>query len=64
MFKTLVMLCAIAQPNQCVLFEDTTGPQETMQDCYQRAVEMEKGLAPLFPVPMMARFKCEKLNGA
>jgi len=47
-----------------VLFEDTTGPQETMQDCYQRAVEMEKGLAPLFPVPMMARFKCEKLNGA
>jgi hypothetical protein len=64
MFKTLVMLCAIAQPNQCVLFEDTTGPQETMQDCYQRAVKMEKGLAPFFPVPMMARFKCEKLDGA
>jgi hypothetical protein len=64
MFKTLVMLCAIAQPNQCFVFEDTTGPQQTMQECHQRAVEMEKGLAPFFPVPMMARFKCEKLDGA
>ena len=63
MFKALVLLCVIGQPNECVIGEDTTGLKATEAECYTRAVEMAKTAIPLFPVPMQAHFKCEKQNG-
>lgn len=63
MFKALVLLCVIGQPNECVIGEDTTGLKATKAECYARAVEMAKLAIPLFPVPMQAHFKCEKQNG-
>ena len=63
MFKALVLLCVIGQPDQCVIGEDTTGLKATKAECYARAVEMAKMAIPLFPVPMQAHFKCEKQNG-
>lgn len=64
MFKTLILVCVIGRPDQCVLFEDTSGLKMTKQECYARSVEMAKSVIPLFPVPMEAHFKCEKLGGA
>jgi len=63
MFKTLMLLCVIGQPDQCLIAEDTTGLKATEAECYARGVEMAKLAIPLFPVPMQAHFKCEKQNG-
>jgi len=63
MFKTLMLVCVIGQPNECVLFEDTTGLRKTEAECFARGVEMANSVIPLFPVPMQAQFKCEKQNG-
>ena len=62
MFKTLMLVCVIGQPNQCVLFEDTTGLKKTEAECFARGVEMSKLAIPMFPVPMQAHLKCEKQN--
>jgi len=63
MFKTLMLLCVIGQPDQCLIAEDITGLKATEAECYARGVEMAKLSIPLFPVPMQAHFKCEKQNG-
>ena len=63
MFKALVLLCVIGQPDQCLIAEDTTGLKATEQECYARGVEMAKLAIPMFPVPMQAHFKCEKQDG-
>lgn len=62
MFKTLVMVCMLTQPNQCVFFEDTTG-LKTEEGCEARAAEMAEVILPYFMVPMTAHFKCEKQTG-
>jgi len=62
MFKALVLVCVIGQPNECALFEDTTGLKDTEQECYARGMEMAKAVIPLFPAPMQAHFRCEKAD--
>lgn len=62
MFKALILLCVMGQPDQCLIAEDTTGLKATEAECYARGVEMSKLAIPMFPVPMQAHLKCEKQN--
>jgi hypothetical protein len=60
MFKALILLCVIGQPNQCAMFEDTTGLKATEKECRARAREMAKSIGPMFPMPVQAHYKCKK----
>ncbi len=60
MFKAMIMLCMTAYPTNCVVFEDTTGLKITEEACKVRAAEMAAQVAPMFPMPMTANYKCEK----
>jgi hypothetical protein len=60
MFKTMVMVCALHAPDQCVTFEDTIKLRETKIECYNRAVEMVQQVTPTIPVPFKVMYKCEE----
>ena len=64
MFKTLVLACAIASPNDCWEYTDTRGPYESYEICQQRAYEMGNAIMEIEKGTVMPkRFRCEKLKG-
>lgn len=60
MFTTILLVCHLANPNDCVLLKDNRGPYETKLECVERAYEMIWDLnnspAPVKPVA----FSCER----
>ena len=58
MFKAMLLVCALATPNECLQFEDTRGPYATHKECTDRVQEMAANVTSLFPVPATYSFKC------
>ena len=47
MFEALLLVCALATPENCVRFDDTRGPYETYEQCKTRSYEMAEGVAQM-----------------
>ncbi len=45
MFKAIVVICAVLNPNQCLILGDELGPYESKSECVKRVEEIAK-LAP------------------
>lgn len=63
MFKAMVLVCTLAQPTTCVVFEDNIKLRETEEECRIRATEMVEQLQATLPFPNHMAFKCEKQHG-
>lgn len=70
MFTTLVLMCSIATPNDCVLLSDIRGPLPSEDACLARANEMIRDVDREFDFsnePDFAgiewRYKCDPLEG-
>ena len=59
MFKALVMVCSLADPTQCTIFEDTIKLRETEELCSVRIEEMVEVIQMTMPAPVEYKFKCE-----
>ena len=59
MFKALVMVCSLADPTQCTIFEDTIKLRETEELCRVRIEEMVEVIQMTMPAPVEYKFKCE-----
>ncbi len=59
MFKALVMVCSLADPTQCTIFEDTIKLRETEELCMVRIEEMVEVIQMTMPAPVEYKFKCE-----
>ena len=59
MFKALVMVCSLADPTQCAVFEDTIKLRETEELCKIRIEEMVEVIQMTMPTPVEYKFKCE-----
>ena len=55
MFKALVMVCSLADPTQCTIFEDTIKLRETEELCRVRIEVIQMTM----PAPVEYKFKCE-----
>ena len=60
MFEAMLLVCALATPDECVRVDDTRGPYETYAQCEARAYEMANGVVRMFPVPATYSFKCRQ----
>jgi hypothetical protein len=60
MFKALVMVCSLADPNNCTVFSDTIKLRETEELCKARIEEMVEVIQMTMKSPMEYKFKCER----
>ena len=64
MFKTLVLACAIASPDDCWEYTDTRGPYSSYELCQQRAYEMGNAILEIERGELRPQsFKCVLLKG-
>lgn len=60
MFTTLLLVCHLANPTDCITLQDSRGPYKTKQECVERAYEMIQDLNNS-PIPIQpVAFKCER----
>tara|TARA_Y100000114_G_scaffold57180_1_gene52353 strand:+ start:170 stop:364 length:195 start_codon:yes stop_codon:yes gene_type:complete len=59
MFKALVMVCSLADPTQCTIFEDTIKLRETEELCKVRIEEMVEVIQMTMDYPVEYKYKCE-----
>jgi len=63
MFEAWIMVCALANPNECVEFQDIRGLHKTQLECKVRAHEMAVAVAPTFAFPIDIKWKCVTVPG-
>ena len=63
MFEAWILVCIAGQANQCFAAQDTYGPYETHQQCYERTIEMGADVVTKIPGHMPVDWKCVDLRG-
>ena len=53
------MVCSLADPTQCTIFEDTIKLRETEELCRVRIEEMVEVIQMTMPAPVEYKFKCQ-----
>ena len=61
MFKTLVTMCVIGIPNNCMTLEDQYGPYETELECKQRALAISRQINKYYPLWKPFKYQCKRL---
>lgn len=60
MFKAILMVCSLAQANDCMQFTDMRGPYQTKEQCMARIHEMLNDINPTLPdVARKHLYKCD-----
>ena len=60
MFKAILMICSLAQANDCMQFTDRRGPYRTGEQCMARIHEMLNDIKPTLPdVAREHLYKCD-----
>tara|TARA_A100000172_G_C3042634_1_gene111111 strand:+ start:2240 stop:2440 length:201 start_codon:yes stop_codon:yes gene_type:complete len=58
--KTIVLICQLNNPTNCLLLEDTEGLHKTFNKCAARANELREALPNYLPHMRAVDFKCVK----
>jgi len=62
MFKTLVLVCSLIDPSNCIEMENTRHPILTEKACVARAMEMARDLNRYMPNFKAMSYKCIPLK--
>ena len=62
MFKALVLVCLISNPNACFVAEDQRGPYSTQEKCMDRIAEMSIAIMNLDDHAPVS-YRCQKIKG-
>ena len=64
MFQAILLICSLAQANDCIKFTDLRGPHRTREECIARIQEMIADLNPTLPdIARDHRYKCDNEIG-
>ena len=66
MFKAILMVCSLAQANDCMQFTDRRGPHVGHDNCFIRVEEMIEDLKATGNIssPVQILYKCEASEGS
>lgn len=59
MFEAWIMIC-VAGTNNCFPAQDTRGPYEAHEQCYERTIEMTSDIVMNIPNHYVVGWKCDK----
>jgi len=62
MFKCLVMICSLIDPNKCIQLEDIQDIYKVEEQCVARAIEIARQVPYYYPEYRAKKYKCKKLN--
>ena len=62
MWKAIVLACYIANPTQCIEFEDTRERLTTKEQCVQRTFEMRKDISEMLTEMKPIAYRCTQLK--
>ena len=63
MFTAIILMCHIAFPDDCVVFQDALEPSKTIEQCKERGYEMAEKISGGLPL-VLRGMKCEKVGTA
>lgn len=64
MLKTIVLICQLNNPTNCMLLEDTEGLHRSLRQCAARANELREAIPEYLPHMRAIDFKCVRAKEA